>query len=664
MEINLRPNPKQHLAYEALRNPEIDTVFFGGGAGGGKEQPLDAIVQTPFGSKLMGEIEVGDQVSNPDGSIARVVWTHPQGEKDIYRVVFVDGASCEVGKNHLWIVRRMSKHGRFQKRKSDRPTKWRIVTTEFLESELASGKRYAIPLAEAVKNVLPTRSSSGRFPIKPYALGAMLGDGRIGTSLREFLSIKWSRRAEAKCITVDHPNGLYLTNDFIVTHNSWFICESRLVNCLRFPGYKSFIGREELKRLMSSTFLTWAKVCKFHSIPQNIWSLNGQYNYVEFSNGSRIDLLDLKALPSDPLFERFGSTEYSDGAIEEAGEVTFLAYDVLRSRLGRHLNKELGIRPTMLITGNPKKNWTYSEFYKPWKKGILSSNTVFIQALYKDNRETADEYGKVLERIKDKQTKERLMFGNWEYDDDPSSLIAFDAISDLFTNAVPRSTQSFLTCDVARFGKDKIVMYLWKGLSLEKVWIFQKMGIDQTIRHLKEIAMDECVPYSHILVDEDGVGGGVMDGMQGIRGFVANSRPLEGRFGEKENFENLKSQCCYKLADLVSEHRLGIHAQNLTSGTIEGQGEVEMTFETWKEALIEELSLIRSKDADKDGKKKIMPKEDVKERLGRSPDFSDTLMMRMYFELDGTSDDSSRGTRFRTEESYFDPLVERGGIRR
>jgi len=81
---------------------------------------------------------------------------------------------------------------------------------------------------------------------------------------------------------------------------SWWLCETRLVNAYRYPGYKSFIGREELKRLMASTFLTWCKVCKYHNIPQDDWKLNGQYNYIEFKNGSRIDLLDLKYLPSDP----------------------------------------------------------------------------------------------------------------------------------------------------------------------------------------------------------------------------------------------------------------------------------------------------------------------------------------------------------------------------
>jgi len=38
-------------------------------------------------------------------------------------------------------------------------------------------------------------------------------------------------------------------------------------------------------------------------------------------------------------------------------------------------------------------------------------------------------------------------------------------------------------------------------------------------------------------------------------------------------------------------------------------------------------------DIDKDGKKKITPKQKIKEDLGRSPDWADNFMMRMWFEL-------------------------------
>ena len=36
---------------------------------------------------------------------------------------------------------------------------------------------------------------------------------------------------------------------------------------------------------------------------------------------------------------------------------------------------------------------------------------------------------------------------------------------------------------------------------------------------------------------------------------------------------------------------------------------------------------------DKDGKRTVLPKDKVKDILGRSPDFADTLMMREWFEL-------------------------------
>ena len=53
-----------------------------------------------------------------------------------------------------------------------------------------------------------------------------------------------------------------------------------------------------------------------------------------------------------------------------------------------------------------------------------------------------------------------------------------------------------------------------------------------------------------------------------------------------------------------------------------------------KQELIEELGWIKSKDADKDGKRAILPKDEVKEHLGRSPDLGDMMTMRMLFEVE------------------------------
>jgi hypothetical protein len=52
-----------------------------------------------------------------------------------------------------------------------------------------------------------------------------------------------------------------------------------------------------------------------------------------------------------------------------------------------------------------------------------------------------------------------------------------------------------------------------------------------------------------------------------------------------------------------------------------------------QKSLSEELEYVWRHNADKDIKLGVMPKDKVKEKLGRSPDISDMLMMRMYFEL-------------------------------
>ena len=133
------------------------------------------------------------------------------------------------------------------------------------------------------------------------------------------------------------------------------------------------------------------------------------------------------------------------------------------------MNRELGIKPTTLITGNPKKNWTYTEFYKPHRERTLPDNICFIQSLYMDNEYTAEDYGKQLSLMKDKANKERLMYGNWEYDSDLNTLMEYDNITDLFTN-VADTGPKYLVCDVAGQGADSTVIHLWEGKKLTKRW--------------------------------------------------------------------------------------------------------------------------------------------------------------------------------------------------
>ena len=52
--------------------------------------------------------------------------------------------------------------------------------------------------------------------------------------------------------------------------------------------------------------------------------------------------------------------------------------------------------------------------------------------LPKDNPHLPDDYMRRLEELKDESTKQRLLYGNFDYDDDPTSLIDFGQITEMW----------------------------------------------------------------------------------------------------------------------------------------------------------------------------------------------------------------------------------------
>jgi hypothetical protein len=102
-----------------------------------------------------------------------------------------------------------------------------------------------------------------------------------------------------------------------------------------YHGSKFFIGRESIKDTRASVIKTWSEVAKNLDFYEYQYSESG----IVFKNGSEIELLDLTFYPyKDPLFERLGSKEYTAGWIEEASQVNSLAFEVLKTRVGRWKN--------------------------------------------------------------------------------------------------------------------------------------------------------------------------------------------------------------------------------------------------------------------------------------------------------------------------------------
>lgn len=390
-------------------------------------------------------------------------------------------------------------------------------------------------------------------------------------------------------------------------------CYWQLKQRLKYPNTRGLIGRAVLKTLKETTLVSLFQVAKMQGLTAGLhYKYNGQMSQIELFNGSVILLKDLYAYPSDPNFDELGSLEITDAFIDEANQIEDKARNIIKSRIRYQLD-ENDLVPKILYTCNPAKNWTYQEFYKPQLDGTISENKRFIASLIDDNPFISKHYKQNLLTL-DQVSKERLLFGNWEYSNDPSTLIDYDKILDAFSSSYLPTGPHYITCDVARFGSDSTVIGVWDGYRV-KLHQYKGKSVVEVADIIKSFQIENQVPSSQIVVDEDGVGGGVVDILR-CKGFVNNSSPLENPITrQKENFDNLKSQCYYKLAEMINDSKLYINA----SGTM-------------KEKIIEELEQVKQKSVDNDGKKGIIPKDKVKALIGRSPDFSDALAMRMIFE--------------------------------
>ena len=390
---------------------------------------------------------------------------------------------------------------------------------------------------------------------------------------------------------------------------SWLGCEWLMQCCHFLPGTRWFAGRNNLKDSRASISVTFVKVAQWHGYGAYRLTNDG----VEFDNGSEIIFLDLTYYPvKDPMYERFGSLEFTGGWIEEAGQVNGLAFSVLQTRIGRHMNDKYGIQGKILITCNPKKNWLYDLFYKPWKENTLKDGYAFVQALVQDNPFATEDYINTLRNTNDKVTKERLYFGNWEYDDDPAVLCGYDAICDLFTNEhIKPSGESSGSADLAMKGRDRFVAGHWKG-NVCYIKIDQSYSEGKTIEaDLKRMMIECSIPRSMMVADSDGLGAYLESYLNGIREFHGGNRPIN------PEFDNLKSECAFKLAEMINNRLIRIVCNDAQ-----------------RERIKKELSVLKQDHIDADTRKKgIISKEKMKEILGHSPDYLDMLIMAMIFRI-------------------------------
>lgn len=162
-----------------LIDDNLDIFMISLPPGTGKALSLDSKVLTPNGYVRMGDIRVGDEVIGGSGKVAKVLGVYPQGVLRTYRVTLDDGSSCEASYDHLWKVK--SKLNKLA-------DTYMIIETREVKAHF---EQFQIPKFENGETVY-----------------------------HDIKSIDYSRDCECQCIYISDPTHLFVTDDYILTHNT------------------------------------------------------------------------------------------------------------------------------------------------------------------------------------------------------------------------------------------------------------------------------------------------------------------------------------------------------------------------------------------------------------------------------------------------------------
>ena len=177
------------------------------------------------------------------------------------------------------------------------------------------------------------------------------------------------------------------------------------------------VARKVRKTLLETTWCTLKDVMRQWGLVEDVhYHINSQTYVVYFWNGSTIIAMDLAPMPSDIEYNSLGSLEITGAFVDEVSEVPEKAIEVLASRI-RYKIEDTFIVGKIFMSCNPTVNW-------PRKTFVMDDdgNPIQLQKGYRyipfslfdnPNEKFRAIYYNKLSKIRDKATRDRLLYGNW-----------------------------------------------------------------------------------------------------------------------------------------------------------------------------------------------------------------------------------------------------------
>jgi len=362
--------------------------------------------------------------------------------------------------------------------------------------------------------------------------------------------------------------------------------------CERFPGNLALIGRKNFTDLRDSTIRDFERYTG--------WAVPMGTKEVLMPNGSVIMFRHAD--------EMSGLQNINLGCflLEQAEEFdTDEQFQMLRGRLRREGSDNYGI----ILANTKGHNW----IWRLWKAGDVERSPeyqLFEAGTFENADNLKEDFIADLKRIQTESPHHynRFVLNSWEDLDIEDRVIPYNAIQEAVNKTlIPLRTKRVIGCDPAEFGDDETVIYvLENGKVLDKFTkIMRKKEPMETAGWINKIRLDSKAQL--VGIDNDGIGSGIRSRLveQDVPVIAADSRL---KANNSDRFKNLKAEMWW----------------NAREGFVNGAVSIPDD-----SILIEQLAAA-SYHLNSKGQIEIEKKDDVKKKLGSSPDRADALVIALW----------------------------------
>lgn len=482
---------------------------------------------------------------------------------------------------------------------------------------------------------------------------------------------------EGRCITVSNSDGTFVTNDFIVTHNSFALVLALAEPLITDGDFRAVITRRSLQSQKTGGSF----VDTFKSIFGDYCSVKtADSPRISFPSGAYCDLTYIDDTNLDKMREQWKGKQIDAICIDEITEMSWEAFSYVQTRnrgrsktftgkffatlnpkrshwTRKFLDWYIGVDGFIMPDRNGKVRYFYvngstvddvvwgdtkEEVYRKCKIDIdrklarigggfdytnMIKSFVFYQGKLSENRAMLENNPNYIGSVAASGGKmaQAIIEGNFNVDPEEDEKIPIPSSSaqGVFNNNPAVNGDKWITVDLADYGTDNLVALAWDGFHAYDIAILSKSTPRENAQLVKVFAFEHGTAESHIIFDAT-AGRYLNDYIPDAIPYISLNKP----FGLYQlTAMSVKDMCYLRLCKMIENGNLTFDDKLAVKTYTHHNLKYKVTVEN---EFIEECSVVRFDDM-QSGKKRLWNKKKMNQMLGkgRSMDLLDPCAMRM-----------------------------------